>query len=128
MIVLDTHAWLWHVAAPTKLGRAARAAIASADVLGVSAVSAWELATLVRKKRLELDRPVSEWIAEALAADRIEELPLTAEIALVAGSFGDDFRGDHADRMIAATALRHGAMLVTKDATLRAMSTLSSVW
>jgi len=55
-------------------------------------------------------------------------LPLTPEIALVAGGAGREIRGDPADRMIAATALAHRARLVTKDERLRVLQTLDTVW
>ena len=37
MIVLDTHAWIFLADDPTRLGKAARRAIAKADRLGVAA-------------------------------------------------------------------------------------------
>jgi len=128
MLLLDTHAWLWWSAAPARLSKRARRAIDSAESLAVSAISVWELATLVRKGRLELDRPVSEWILAALAQPGIEEIPVSSSIALLAGSFGDEFHGDPADRLIAATGLVHRAPLVTKDEALRAMPTLQPIW
>jgi PIN domain nuclease of toxin-antitoxin system len=128
MIVLDTHAWLWWIANPKLLSKRARSTIESADALGVCSISGWELATLVRKQRLELDRPVSEWVSQALAEEGIRELTVSAEIAVMAGSFGDDFQGDFADRLIAATSLFHGAPLLTRDEALRAMPMLQPIW
>ena len=46
MIVLDTHAWIWWATDRTRLSASASEAIAAADELGVSAVSAWEVAML----------------------------------------------------------------------------------
>jgi PIN domain nuclease of toxin-antitoxin system len=128
VIVLDTHAWLWWIANPKLLSKRARSTIESADALGVCSISGWELATLVRKHRLELDRPVSEWVSQALGEEGIRELTVSAEIAVMAGSFGDDFHGDPADRLIAATSLFHGAPLVTRDEALRAMPMLKPIW
>ena len=128
MIVLDTHAWLWWVDAPAQLSRSARGVIDSAEVIGVSAMSALEVATLVRKGRLALDRPAAEWIRAALAQPRVRELAITADIAVRAGSFGPEFHADPADRVIAATALVLGAPLVTKDEALRKMPMLQPVW
>ena len=42
------------------------------------------------------------------------ELPLTGEIAILAGEI-EGLHGDPADRFIVATAIAHDAMLVTAD-------------
>jgi PIN domain nuclease of toxin-antitoxin system len=36
--------------------------------------------------------------------------------------------GDAADRLIGATALHHGASLITADAKLRALAELNTIW
>ena len=56
MIVLDTHAWIWWVAVPDKLSARAHHAIDAAEALGVCAISCWEVAMLVARRRLEFDR------------------------------------------------------------------------
>lgn len=119
MIVLDTHTWIWLVGEPDQLSGAARDAIDGAETLGVSAISTWEIATKERRGRLRLDRPVHVWRRQALAVADVEELPVTGPIALRAGAFADGIPGDPADRLIAATALDHGAALVTKDGRLQ---------
>jgi predicted nucleic acid-binding protein len=57
---------------------------------------------------------------------RIE--PLTDDIAESAGQFGNAFRGDPADRMIAATALVRGVPLVTQDEILHGTDYLKTIW
>ena len=128
MILLDTHALIWWVDRPTALGRRALRAIDGASALGVSAISFWEVATLVRRGRLVLDRPVAEWVDAVLALPLVEEVPVSARIATRAGAFGEDFQGDPADRLIAATALVAGVRLVTKDERLRKNPLLETVW
>ena len=44
MIVLDTHAWVWWLTQPEKLGKKAARAIDKADRVGVPAICAWEVA------------------------------------------------------------------------------------
>lgn len=128
MIVLDTHAWLWHVAAAERLSARARAAVAEADELGVCAISCWEVAMLERRGRIALDRDVRSWIGRALGADRIVSLDLLPEIAVDAALIPDEFPGDPADRIVYATALARGARLVTKDAALRRYDARTTVW
>jgi PIN domain nuclease of toxin-antitoxin system len=62
----------------------------------------------------------------------VEITELTADVAVTAGEL-DDFHGDHADRLIVASALRSGATLVTKDHRIRdyerrSPGTLTVLW
>ena len=128
MIVLDTHAWIWWAASPARLSVRARAAIDAAGVVGVSAISVWELAMLVAKKRLELDRDVLAWARQALALPRVALLPLSPEIAVASSGLPAEFPGDPADRIIVSTAREDGAAVVSKDARLRGVAGLKTVW
>lgn len=127
MIVLDTHAWIWWAAEPKRLSRAARAAIEKEPTRGVCAISVWEVAMLVERGRLTLDRKIGAWVEQALDLPGVEVLALTPEISLEAAR-SPLAHGDPADRMIAATALVHRARLVTKDARLGEMKGLQTVW
>jgi PIN domain nuclease of toxin-antitoxin system len=106
----------------------ARRAIDEAKDLAVSAISLWEVAMLVAKSRLELDRDVGLWMRQALAAPRIRLAPLSVEIAVRSTALGRDFQGDPADRLIAATALELDAALVTKDDRMRSWKRIVTVW
>ena len=118
MILLDTHAAIW-LAIDQGLGkrsqRIADKALAE-DRLAISAISFWELAMLIAKRRLRAVKSANEQRMKLLAAG-IRELPLTGEIAILAAEL-EDLHGDPADRIIAATAIAHDAMLMTADANL----------
>ncbi len=126
MIVLDTHVWIWWNAAPKNLSRIATNALARATSIGVSAVSCWELTLLISKGRLSLDRDLLEWMTDALAVPRVELLPLTPAVAVRAMNL--ELHGDPGDRLIAATANLHDAVLVTKDEKLRTHSVVRTLW
>lgn len=130
MIVLDTHAWLWWVAAPERLSKRARAAIDDATEIGVSAISAWEVAMLEQRGRIALDRPAPLWVRAALTTDpRVVELALDATVAVAAATLASEgMHGDPADRFIYATARSRDARLVTRDAELRAHDRARTVW
>lgn len=129
MIVLDTHVWLWWLAEPSKLSRDARQAIDEAEAIGVCAVSCWEVAMLVQRGRISLDRDVSTWVRQALAPRRVMSPALTPELAVAAGLLDrDDFPGDPADRFIYATARAHRAPLITRDERIRGFDARTTVW
>ncbi len=67
------------------------------------------------------------WMDDALEAEDIELLPLTPAVAVASAQLGK-FRGDPADRLIVATALTHGAVLVTKDERIRELSVVKTLW
>lgn len=63
MIVLDTHIWVWWVHGDERLTETQVEMIETneANVIGVSAISCWEIAKLVEYRRLELPCLLSEW-------------------------------------------------------------------
>jgi PIN domain nuclease of toxin-antitoxin system len=129
VIVLDTHAWLWWVAKPSRLSRTARETIDSTERFGVATISCWEIAMLTEAGRIELDRPVDRWIEQALADARAQALPLTSTIAVQAASLGrEGFVGGPADRIIYSSARHAGVRLVTRDAPMRAFDPRGTIW
>ena len=128
MIVLDTHAWVWWTARPGGLSEAARGAIEQAAAVGVSPISCWEVAMLVAKRRLELDRDVLLWVRRALARDRTHLLPVSPAVAVGAAKLPRAFHGDPADRLIVATALDAKAPLVTRDRRIHEAHVLDTIW
>ena len=129
MILLDTHALVWWVSDPAQLSVRARRAVATAErkrELTASAISVLEIATAVRRQRLVLATPLPMWLADVQVLVRIE--PVTARIAGMAGTFGDELPGDPADRLIAATAIDLGARLVTADRLLKKQTLVEVVW
>ena len=117
-VVLDTHALVWLLQGDERLGVLARGLIqraASADAAWVPAISAWEIAMLVAKGRLVLDREVGAWLDTALALPGLRLAPLEPRLSVDATRLPGDAHGDPADRLIIATARHHGATLVTQD-------------
>ena len=116
MILLDTHVLVWMDEDNPKLGRKARELIEEAfreDDVGVSVISFWECALLAAKDRITLPGPMATWRLELLANGLIE-LSLDGPTAILAAQL-EGLHKDPADRFIAATALRHQAILVSAD-------------
>lgn len=129
VIVLDTHAWLWWLSAPERLSDAASEAIDQAANIGVSTLSAWEVAMLSTRGRITLDRDVSTWVGQGLADEHIEPLAPNAQVAVAAGLLDSaSFPGDPVDRLIYATARSIGAILITRDRAIRAFDPQGTLW
>ena len=116
MLLLDTNALLWGLTDDRRLGGAARELIEEAADRGAASVSAfsfWEVAMLTTKGRLKFG--ITPEQVRSFALNRgVSELPVTGEIGIAAAQLRG-FHPDPADRIIAATALHHRAMLVTAD-------------
>ena len=129
MIVLDTHVLLWAIADSKKLSRAADAAIRrsrQADGLAISAITLWEVASLVARGRIRDYGTVESSLNRLIEGVTIK--PVTPEIAALATQFPDDYPHDPADRLIGATARAEGLALVTRDEGIRKSPLLKTIW
>jgi PIN domain nuclease of toxin-antitoxin system len=122
VIVIDTHIWVWWVSEPVRLDQVQIEALEANEsaVIGVSAISCWEIAKLVQLNRLNLQRPLQDWFALALNYPGVELLPLTPQIAALSTQLPDGFRSDPADELIVATAYAFDCPLLTMDRRMRA--------
>lgn len=131
MIVLDTHTLVWWLATPEKLSARARRAIAESAArseITASAISIFEISTLLRRGRLEFGIDPDEWFAAARSLPELTIEPVSAEVAWIAGTFDNTLPGDPADRVIAATAQVLDARLVTADRNLRSAAAVETIW
>jgi PIN domain nuclease of toxin-antitoxin system len=128
VVVFDTHVLVQDVLEPRRLSPKARRALAGeSGPLAASDISLWELAMLIAKGRIEARIDPVQFIDDIVQARSIHILPITPKIAVLAQS--DAFtHGDPADRLIAATAIAHGAQLVTADEHLRRVPGLRVLW
>jgi len=132
VLLLDTHVWVRWVSDPPWLSSPARAAIDRAleagERLQVSSISAWEVALLVTKGRLELTLEVSDWIARSEASPSLEFVPVDNRISVASAQLPPPLHWDPADRIILATARGRGLRLVTADRRLREYPHVDTVW
>ncbi len=130
MIVCDTHALVFDALSPDLLGPEAAQAIEESHGSGDLAcadISLWEIAMLIEKGRLKVDASTEDFLTAVIAARRLNVLPVTPAIAALSAS-GRVPVGDAADRLIAATAISHGATLITKDERLIGLRDLPTIW
>lgn len=132
MVVLDTHVLIWWVAGSAMLSPIAGKAIAreqkNAGQILVSAISAWEVAMLVKKGRMELAMNLDDWLAAVETMETVRVVPVTARVAVQSVKLPGHFHSDPADRMIVALAREVNAPLVTADTKIHAYPHVRSIW
>jgi PIN domain nuclease of toxin-antitoxin system len=129
VILLDTHVLVWLTAEPEKLSKQASSALRRANRAGglaISAITLWELAWLVSHGRLQVTGTVEAYLDEV--SSRVAIRPITTKVAALANQFPADYSSDLCDRLIGATALAEGMVLVTKDARIRDCKQLRTLW
>lgn len=132
-VVADTHAAIWYVDAPHELSGTATAALdAAADTAGehiiISAITLVEMRYLVEKGRIKAD------VLKRVEQELDEPDPMLVVAALdratynALASIPRDTVPDMPDRIIAATALNLGLPLVTRDADIRSLPNVRTIW
>ena len=129
--VADTHAVLWFFAREVRrLGRRARRVLETADGVSVgvvvSVISLWEVAQLADARRVRLPSGYTAW------CDQLEQLPgmhleplLRDDVEMARSLMA---LPDSSDRLIAGTALRLGAPLLTGDGRIAASGRVPVLW
>jgi PIN domain nuclease of toxin-antitoxin system len=114
-VLLDTHVWIWvSVEHKTPLSGKARSLLRQARQKWISAISCWELAKLVEKRRISFSIPLVTWMRRSLNELSINIADLSPEIAVESTQLRD-FHYDPADQIIAATSRVLGMPLLTSD-------------
>ena len=96
-LLLDTCALIWLVAGRQDLSDTAREAIDRADLVHVSAISAWEVSLKVARDQLNLPLPPRTWFDRALSRHNLASAPLTIDVLVSANELPWHHR-DPADR------------------------------
>lgn len=127
-VVLDSHTLVWLVLEEKRLSRAARTAIDRADKLLVADITLREVAWLADNGRIELDEAPESWLAKALVEHEIEVVPISPAIAQRSNRVAQNFHGDPADQLIAATAIVLGVPVITIDEKMRKSPAVPTIW
>ena len=129
MIFLDTCAIIWDALDASKLSPDARNTIELNErSLIICDISIWEIAMLIKRKRLVLDDTAAGFINLLLQSRNYFIQELTPEIAELAVNFGSEINNDPADRLIAATSILGNAPIVTADENLRGATMVETIW
>jgi PIN domain nuclease of toxin-antitoxin system len=119
-ILLDTHVFLWYIAADPKLPASYLAAIQNPNhEVYLSVASVWEAVIKYQLGKLPLPAPPADYLPEQRLAHRIESLPIDeGAMSQLAGL--PPLHRDPFDRLIIAQALQHGLTLATVDPVISA--------
>ena len=113
-ILLDTHAVLWALGAPERLGAQRSLVEAPSTTRLLSAVVTWEVAIKVALGRLQLPGSVRTWAARALSDLAAEPLAIELEHAAAVAELPHHHR-DPFDRLLVAQAQQLMIPVLTAD-------------
>ncbi len=117
-LLLDTHVWLWMLAAPERLGEA-RAVLEDGErTLLLSAASSWEIAIKHQLGRLELPQPPERFVPDRLRLTGVTPIAIEHVHVLEAGRLPAHHR-DPFDRVLVAQARPLGVPIATADPVIR---------
>jgi PIN domain nuclease of toxin-antitoxin system len=130
--VTDTHAFLWHLYLPARLGIEARAAFSAADsgdaIIHIPAVVLAEILMVVQRGRLS-------GVTLAQLLPHLESISGSRNYSLSALHPGT-ILGSHAlmaipdifDRLIVAEAIERATPLISRDGIIKASGLVALVW
>jgi PIN domain nuclease of toxin-antitoxin system len=129
LILLDTHAALWTLGDSPRLSANASRAIEQARRIGplhIASITLLEVARLIAAQRLGATVTLDVLLAGIESSFTV--LPITAAVAAATIRLPASYPRDPADRIIGATALVHGATLITADERIRKAKAVRTVW
>ncbi len=130
--VADTHAMVWHLFAPSRLGTDAFIALANAAAgngrIYIPAVVVAEMIMVIEKRRIPgITMSQLEIELELMRnSASYEFLPLYSETVIQSRTL--TIIPDIFDRLIATEAMRLGLPLITGDSVIRASGLVTTVW
>jgi PIN domain nuclease of toxin-antitoxin system len=130
VILVDTHVVAWLAFDQDQLSRKARTAIddarRNAAGLAISDITLLELATLASNGRIHLQISLESFLQEV--ESRFVVLPMSGKVCARAMGLPETYPKDPADRIIGATALVEGLLLLTADRQIRRSRAVQTAW
>ena len=129
-VLLDTHVLIWSLSDSENISGRVKKIIDDAkneNRLLISSISLWEIAMLKSKKRINIYKPIKEFLKAIVEIDGIKVIDISSYIAADSTLLLDNFHGDPADRIIAATAINNGAILLTRDSQILSWAELGNI-
>ena len=112
--LLDTCALIWLGMGGGDLSAEARQRISVASALHYSSISAWEIARLMKEGKVFIPNDAVDFVADLREQYGLDAIPPADDIMIRAAQL-PDFHKNPGDRIIIATSLAYGLMVVTGD-------------
>lgn len=126
--LLDTHVWIWlTIEKDSLISQKARKALRQPIPKWISAISCWELAKLVEKKKIAFSIPLLTWIRRSLVEHEIRVADLSPEIAVESTQL-QGLHQDPADQILVATSRVLGMPVVTADRRILDFANVDAIW
>jgi PIN domain nuclease of toxin-antitoxin system len=130
LILLDTHIALWLTLESRQLTRKPKVLLAEArqrgEAIAIASITLIEAARLIAYGKITLQVSLDAYVTEL--EGRFTVLPITAAVAAATTRLPASYPRDPADRIIGATALIHGATLITADERIRKAKAVRTLW
>ena len=129
MIIVDTHAVIWVTQEPSQLSARASAVLIHGrreGELAIADITLREIADQISRQRIRVSLPLDVYLRFVESVFLV--LAVNGAIAERSVRFGSNYPKDPADRLIGATAIVHGAQLVTADGKIRRSGEVDCVW
>ncbi len=118
-ILVDTHYLIWDLQGHPNFDSGIEALFSdSNNEFYLCSISYWEIAMLHGKKRIHINQPVEVFCKDLQSFRNYKIIDISPKIANIVSQYTRRINGDPADRIIAATAISHGARLLTRDKNL----------
>ena len=128
MILLDTPVILWLVMDQSKLSETAKTAIEKyAGDLWVSPISALEIGKKVARGSLELPMSAAQWFDYACRSHGLREEVFNANVAAASTELLP-IHNDPFDRVLIASAIKKGMILLTPDRKIQQYPDVVTLW
>jgi PIN domain nuclease of toxin-antitoxin system len=128
VILLDTHAFIWLASDQRQLSKTALKLLQQPEqTAAISIVTAWEIAILTKRNRLELPVAPDVFVERALGQHHLSELPLSRDVVFASVNL-PDIHNDPFDRILVATARAHRMTLISKDKTIARYPDIDVLW
>lgn len=127
-LLLDTHVLVWSIATPHRIPQSTMNRLSDLETqMFVSAASAFEISLKARTGRMPDAVEIVRNYSSALIRIGAEQIDVTSEHALAAGSLEWN-HGDPFDRLLVAQARELSLTLVTKDRAIRSWAAVETLW
>jgi len=120
-VLLDTYAAIWLMNGDP-ISKESRAAVTAAQTENqgafVSPMTAWEIATLAAKNRLQLTLAPEAWFNNLLRLPGVRLAPMPPKVLIASAGLPGTPPNDPVDWIIAATSQAYGFLLMTRNGEL----------